>query len=106
MLENVDDDQIDDLVDDALQYFQERHFDGVERTYLKHQVNQTEIDQARETTISSSATSTVGVSRTIIGQKQQTLFKYLIVLLELKRYLNLKNPQFPVECSIFSINYF
>jgi hypothetical protein len=27
---NVDDEQIDDLVDDALQYFQERHFDGVE----------------------------------------------------------------------------
>ena len=61
---NVDDDQIDDLVDDALQYFHERHFDGVERTYLKHQINQTEIDQARETTISSSATSTVGVSST------------------------------------------
>ena len=28
---NVDDDQIDDLVDDAIQYFQERHYDGVER---------------------------------------------------------------------------
>ena len=28
---NVDDDQIDDLVDDALQVFNERHFDGVER---------------------------------------------------------------------------
>ena len=26
---NVADEQIDDLVDDALQYFQERHFDGV-----------------------------------------------------------------------------
>ena len=25
---NVDDDQIDDLIDDAIQYFQERHFDG------------------------------------------------------------------------------
>ena len=28
---NVDDDQIDDLIDDAIQYFQERHFDGIER---------------------------------------------------------------------------
>ncbi|BCU94565.1 MAG: hypothetical protein CM15mV5_2330 [uncultured marine virus] len=27
---NVDDDQIDDLIDDAIQLFQERHFDGVE----------------------------------------------------------------------------
>ena len=28
---NVDDDQVDDLVDDAIQLFNERHFDGVER---------------------------------------------------------------------------
>lgn len=34
---NVDDDQIDDLIDDAIQLFQERHFDGVERMFLKHQ---------------------------------------------------------------------
>jgi hypothetical protein len=34
---NVDDDQIADLVDDAIQYYQEYHFDGIERMYLKHQ---------------------------------------------------------------------
>ena len=44
---NVDDDQIDDLVDDALQYFQERHFDGVERMYLKYQISQADIDRGR-----------------------------------------------------------
>jgi len=42
---NVDDDQIDDLVDDALQYFNERHFDGVERMYLKYQITQQDIDR-------------------------------------------------------------
>ena len=46
MLEiNIDDDQIDDLVDDALQYFNERHFDGVERMYLKYQITQADIDR-------------------------------------------------------------
>lgn len=35
---NVDDDQIEDRIDDALQYFQEYHFDGVERVYLQHQI--------------------------------------------------------------------
>jgi len=50
---NVDDDQIDDLVDDAIQYFQERHFDGVERMYLKHQISQADIDEARSETIAS-----------------------------------------------------
>ena len=42
---NVDDDQIDDLVDDALQYFHERHFDGVERMYLKYKITQADIDR-------------------------------------------------------------
>ena len=44
---NVDDDQIDDLVDDALQYFGERHFDGVERMYLKYKITQGDIDRGR-----------------------------------------------------------
>ena len=44
---NVDDDQIDDLVDDALQYFQERHFDGVERMYLKYKITQEDLDRGR-----------------------------------------------------------
>ena len=35
---NVSDEQVDDLVDDAFQYFQERHFDGIERMYLKYQL--------------------------------------------------------------------
>ena len=49
---NVDDDQIEDLVDDTFQYFNERHFDGVERMYLKHKISQEEIDrgQAQGTT--------------------------------------------------------
>ena len=44
---NVDDDQIDDLVDDAIQYFQERHYDGAERTYLKYEITQEDIDRGR-----------------------------------------------------------
>ena len=32
---NVADEQIDDLVDDAIQLFQERHFDGVYPTFYK-----------------------------------------------------------------------
>ena len=43
---NVDDDQIDDLVDDAIQIFNERHFDGVERMYLKYEITQGDIDRS------------------------------------------------------------
>ena len=42
---NVDDDQVDDLVDDAIQLFNERHFDGVERMYLKYKISQGDIDR-------------------------------------------------------------
>ena len=41
---NVDDDQLDDRMDEALQIFQEYHYDGVEKVYEKHQLTQTDID--------------------------------------------------------------
>jgi len=56
---NLDDDQIDDLVDDALQYFNERHFDGVERMYLKYKITQQDIDRGR-----GSGTNGVGIVTT------------------------------------------
>ena len=37
---NVDDDQIDDRVDQALAYYQDYHFDGTQRTFLKHVVTE------------------------------------------------------------------
>ena len=40
---NVDDDQISDCIDDGLQYFQERHYDGVIRMYLKYQFTEQDI---------------------------------------------------------------
>ena len=56
---NVDDDQVDDLVDDALQLFGERHFDGIERMYLKYQLSQDDIDRGK-----ASGTSGVGIVTT------------------------------------------
>ena len=35
---NVDDDQIDNLIDDAIQYYHERHYDGIDRVFLKHKL--------------------------------------------------------------------
>ena len=35
---NVDDDQLDDRVDEALQFYQEYHSDSIERFFLKHKV--------------------------------------------------------------------
>jgi len=41
---NVDDDQISDRIDDAIEFFQEYHFDGVEKVFLKHTITQDDID--------------------------------------------------------------
>lgn len=56
---NIDEEQIDDLVDDALQYFHERHFDGVERMFLKYKVTQEDIDRGK-----ASGTNAVGIVTT------------------------------------------
>lgn len=44
---NIDDDQVDDIIDTAIQFYQEWHYDGVETMYLKHEI--TEEDQNRFT---------------------------------------------------------
>ena len=40
---NVDDDQLEDRLDEALQYYQEFHSDATVRTYLKHLVTATDV---------------------------------------------------------------
>ena len=58
---NVADEQVEDLLDDTLQYFNERHFDGVEKTYLKYKISQDDIDRGR------GGTASVGVTTTGVG---------------------------------------
>ena len=69
---NVADEQVEDLLDDAIQFFQQRHFDGVERMYLKHRFTQDEIDRGKANQGASSTTTTgivttTGVSTSITG---------------------------------------
>lgn len=42
---NIDDDQIEDRIDDALQFWQDYHFDGNEKIYMKHMFTQEDIDR-------------------------------------------------------------
>lgn len=45
---NVDDDQINDRIDEAIQYYQEYHFDGIERMYLKHEFTADDVIRFKE----------------------------------------------------------
>lgn len=44
---NVDDDQIEDLIDDTLQLYRERSYDGVERVYLKYKLTSQDINNSK-----------------------------------------------------------
>jgi len=60
---NVSDDQIDDRVDEALQYFAQYHYDGVERMLLKYQVTAADIERSKTDT-TTTATDSVDSSIT------------------------------------------
>jgi hypothetical protein len=59
---NVDDDQLEDRIDEALQYYAQYHYDGIRRTYLKYQYTQTDKDRitgnSSETTTKNSVSTT------------------------------------------------
>ena len=61
---NVADEQVEDLMDDALQYFHERHFDGVSQTYLKYKITQADIDRGKGNVgiATTTGTTTIGGS--------------------------------------------
>ncbi len=67
---NVDEDQIDDLIDDAIQYFQERHFDGVERMLLKHEITKENKETLKTGVTTTTANSTVGITTTTFTESQ------------------------------------
>ena len=60
---NVSDDQVDDRLDEALQYFAQYHYDGIERMYLKHLITSDDVTRARSDE-STTATDTIDSSIT------------------------------------------
>ena len=73
---NIADEQYDDLIDDAIQRFQDRHMDGVEKMYLKHKIDEQFVNTVRATdhaggetslgiTTTTATTSITGVGTTV-----------------------------------------
>ena len=74
---NVADEQVDDIIDDAVQFFQERHFDGVAQAYLKYKITQDDIDRGRasmETNKKQTGITTTTATADIAGT--ETTFSY------------------------------
>ena len=72
---NVDDDQLEDRLDEALQYFAQYHYDGVERCYLKYKF--TEADKTRMK--SSEGDSTVTATKDGVTTSYTQQNNYIVV---------------------------
>jgi hypothetical protein len=69
---NIADEQCEDLLDDAFQMFQERHYDGVLRMPLKYRVTQDDIDRGK----GPGATDPVGIVTTTVTDSTLGTFDY------------------------------
>ena len=75
---NVADEQFQDLLDDAIQIYQERHYDGIVRMYLKYKITQEDIDRGEARggdknagITTTTGTSTVGLSTSFNFEENQ-----------------------------------
>ena len=59
---NIDDDQMEDCIDDALEYFQEYHFDGTYPTFVKKQISGSTLKITSNTVFSDNEKITGGTS--------------------------------------------
>lgn len=80
---NVDDDQLEDRIDDALSFYRDYHYDGTQRTYLKHQITQTDIDNGY-ISVPNTVTGVINVFPLGTGLQANNLFnlRYQITLNE------------------------
>src|SRR6056300_1540812 len=60
---NADDDQLEDRIDEALQYFAQYHYDGIRRTYLKYQYTQADYNRINADTSESVTKNSVTTTR-------------------------------------------
>ena len=66
---NVADEQVEDILDDAIQFFQERHFDGVYPTFLKYKLTEDDIKRGRSR---DGNTDNVGLTTTTATSRSNT----------------------------------
>ena len=95
---NVDDAQLEDRLDEALQYFSQYHYDGVERVYLKYQYT---ADDKTRLTSNTSSTATKNSESTTYKEANN----YLIVpegVLAVNRIFNLSDKH---NLNLFDVRY-
>jgi len=82
---NVADEQADDIIDDAIQFFQERHFDGVYPALFKYKITEDDIARGKAKAPSGVGIATTSVVDPMVGTA--TTFTYY----ENSNYLRIPN---------------
>jgi len=99
---NVDDDQMDDRVDEALQYFREYHYDGSVKTYLKHQLTEAELTAFKTNeTHNAATTGTQNIANQTYGEGQN----YITLPEHVLSVINLFPFSSGVKSNMFDLQY-
>ena len=102
---NIEDDQISDLVDDAIQFFNERHMDGYIRTHLKVQYSQLMLDDMTtdtDTTVASGTSS----GQTVTFKEQNNYIKmppYVTSVIKCFDFVSKNVTNTPLICNLDSM---
>ena len=109
---NVADEQVEDLMDDAIQIYQNRHMDGVELMYLKHKITTNFLDaiKARKDDVATGITTTTasanitGIGTTVFSfEENQNFIQIPDAVIGIERVFKLDNRL--ISTNMFNINY-
>ena len=109
---NVADEQVEDLLDDAIQVYQNRHMDGVELMYLKHKITTNFLDsiKARKDDVATGITTTTasanitGIGTTVFSfEENQNFIQIPDAVIGIERVFKLDNRL--ISTNMFNINY-
>ena len=104
---NVSEEQLDDRLDDALQYFNERHFDGVEKMFLKYKFTQDDIDRGRarggQKTAGITTTSATSPMGTFNWEENSNYIPIPDTIIGVERVFKLDNRT--ITSNLFNVNY-
>jgi hypothetical protein len=104
---NVAEEQLEDRVDEALQYFHERHFDGVQKMFMKYKITQDDIDRGRARAQDISAgivttTVTTGIG-TFDWEENSNYIPVPDSVIGIERVFKLSNRT--IASNLFNVNY-
>tara|TARA_R100001460_G_scaffold34321_3_gene66724 strand:+ start:6208 stop:7050 length:843 start_codon:yes stop_codon:yes gene_type:complete len=108
---NIADEQVEDIIDDALQYFHERHFDGVIQTFMKYKITQDDKDRGQGRggnnpigIVTTTATSTVGISTTFDFEENSNYIQVPPSVIGINKIFRYDGPQTSTN-NMFSVKY-